>query len=189
MKHLLSFVIGAAVVSLLAGGCAAPRYETPQPLTAETVKSLDGNISANVPEGWFAATDSVVAPQLLLWFVRDDYAATMGLREINVEPDERKRIEEDGIKAVAEVSLALKRLHSPDGFRIVAEPETFKRRGEKYASYEYAPNGKDLVRVIVFAGKGRYYEFSTLPLSERGMPEDTSRLFSTQQSVFVSMRW
>ncbi len=182
------------LAALLFSGCAATsRYEIPQPLTTEIVQSLDGNITAHVPAGWFSATDSVVAPHLLLWFVRDDYAATMGLRQISVESDEEKRIAREGILPLAKVSLELKRLRAGSAFRVIAQPKIFKQsrqqQDKEYASYEYSPNGKDVVRVIVFSAKGKCYEFSALPVSERGRPEDPIRLFSTQQSVFASMRW
>jgi hypothetical protein len=187
---LLITSLMSLLAALLLSGCAATsRYEIPQPLTTEIVQSLDGNITAHVPAGWFSATDSVVARHLLLWFVRDDYAATMGLRQISVESDEEKRIAKEGILPLAKVSLELKRLRAGSAFRVIAQPKIFKRQGEDYASYEYSPNGKDIVRVIVFSAKGKCYEFAALPVSERGLPEDPVKLFSTQQSVFASMRW
>jgi hypothetical protein len=174
----------------LLAGCASVPYEANYPMTDEVVKSLNEDIQIKVPKGWFATTDESNAPNLLVWLVREDYAATMAISEIKADANTHRQLNRKGLEALAEISFALKSERAKGKAEMVVKPREFKVDGRKFCSYEYSTDGrKTIIRVVVFDTGKHLYDFAVVPAEKEGARTDSKSLFIIQQSVLNSLRW
>jgi len=186
-KRAVQFII---LLALLWPGCARVPYDSDYPMTDEVVKSLNNDLQIRVPKGWFATTDESSAPNLLIWLVREDYGATMGVTEIHADVNTRRKLEREGLEALAGISFALKAERAKGKAEIVTKPKEFKLNGRHFCSYEYSTDGgKTLVRVVVFSTGRHFYDFAAIPAEKKGVKVDPRNLFIIQQSVLNSLRW
>ena len=181
---------GWIVLALLFPGCASAPYDSNYKMTDEIVKSLNEDLQVRVPKGWFATADETNAPNLLVWLVSEDYGATMAITEIKADGTTRKRLEKEGLGALAAISFALKVERAKGKAELVARPREFKVNGRNYCSYEYSTDGrKTLIRVVVFDTGKHFYDFAVVPAEREGVKPQPEKLFIIQQSVLNSMQW
>ncbi|MFN0157742.1 MAG: hypothetical protein ACKVRP_06680 [Bacteroidota bacterium] len=144
----------------------------------------DGRFQYHVPTGWFDASGDSSNGQYLIWLVRDDYGATLGLQEVFLDDLTQREVKRKGLRAVAELSQAL---ISQGSDHVVRKPlEEFTLQGMQCYSYEYTDRQpSDVVRVVGFEVGGSVYELTALIVGEGA---DSAVVFSVQQSVLSALR-
>jgi len=161
-------------------------------MTREIVTSTNGEVTLNIPQGWFATSDEKSAPHLLIWLISNDYNATITLTEMKASPEVHARLKENGLTALAMVSLDLRKAKATGMFEIVSPPQQFAANGHTFCGYEYTTdNRKTINRIIVFDTGKRYYELALVPLPKEGVDKklDAKGLFIIQQSVLSTLKW
>ena len=175
------------LLCLLAASCAAPPPRVDVPLTEQSFQSADGLLQGRVPKGWFVSTDNEIAPQLLAWLTREDYAATLAFQEIFLDRDAANRIGNKGLSLLAELSFRLKVAEEP-GAIMASPPREFSLRGKNFCGYEYLPGVQRPPRgVVVFRIRDRCFESVALPSHDTFTPRELEVLFNTQQAVLASL--
>ncbi|MBR9977517.1 MAG: hypothetical protein KFH87_05465 [Bacteroidetes bacterium] len=197
--HLLTSIF----VSMLLTACGGTKTIVPEPeavefakyryaanatMTREPVATDDGRLRVLRPDGWMRTADPKNAPSILLWLVREDYSASISFAPINMDPTLYQTLRDEGIAAVASVSLRLKDRHAEDSISVVQPIELFKVGGRICAAYEYRLAAADpVIRVVVFDTGTRFLECVLFPSSMDVTPAENRRLFEVQQTVLASM--
>jgi len=182
VKHNAVYLL----VALIAASCARPlQYMTDFPLSGSSFVSRDGSFSGGIPRGWFSSSDDTLAPSLVAWLIREDFSATITVREIKLDRLTVQRVGKEGMKLLAQISAGLQD-ESPPGSAL--EPNEFELRGNKFCGYEFN-SAKGRKRVVVFSAKGKYYESEAYSVKGTPPQEEFSRLFTAQQTVLSSLNF
>lgn len=180
----IRFVCGLVCFFLIS--CAAPLpYSLNYPLSNEPFFSRDGSFYGLVPEGWFVSSGDSLAPALSAWLVKEDFTAVLTIRELHLDPLSSAQVERKGLILLANISIAI---HSADSSitAIVVPPKEYSMQGRKFCSYEVY-NGDIQKRIVVFAGKGKYYESEAVTTKGAWLWDDLVRLFTAQQAFLASL--
>jgi len=173
---LLAFVIASCTSSL--------QYSIDYPLTKELFHSRDGVFNGRIPQGWFCSSEDSLSPALRAWFIKEDYSASINIQELHLDRLAARRVEKEGLKLLAQLSLASRQDSATKTF--TDSPKEFKIRGKEFCSYEVKGNG-NRTRVVVFPAKGKFYECVAMALKGTSLSQEIARLFSTQQSLLSSL--
>ena len=114
--------------------------------------------------------------------MKQDYSSSLTLKELHIDRITAKRIDKEGLKLLANISMAFE----PEGQgagTVSVQPKEFSIAGRDYCGYELT-TGTDCKRIVVFYAKGRYYESIAAPLKGIGS-EDSAKIFSAQE-VFLA---
>jgi len=164
------------------------RYAAAAELTRDYVSSQDGRLRVLRPEGWRKTSDPKNAPSILLWLVREDYAASISFTPLQMDPALYETLRKEGMESVAKVSLSLKERNAEDSIAVVQPVELFKVGDRICAGYEYrAGSAEPVIRVVVFDSGSGFMECVMYPASVSVTPAENRRLFEVQQSVLASM--
>lgn len=173
---------------LVLEGCAPSRPHLPYPLSERTVVSSDGYLRLRIPEGWFVPVDGESSQGLLVWLVKEDYSATMGLTEIRGDERLRKEVEETGLLVLGELSFSLKQARDPAA-KLLSLPEVFQLNRKRFCAYEFASdNGATTIRTVVFDTGKKFYELTVIP-NPKKMPVAMRPIFDAQQAILQMMDW
>lgn len=175
-------------VTVLFFSCASvPFYTSDHPLSTEVVKSTDGTIQSRIPLGWFASNDPSLAPQYLFWLIKDDYSGTITLQEIKVDGATEQRIKKEGLKLLAEISMAFKK-ESTDRFLLTKPVELFTINTNSYSGFDYYSNSTiSRTRVVVFKMGSRYFEATAMPLTGVWYEKDLRGLLNALHTFLNSI--
>jgi len=164
------------------------RYLPTAEMSSMRAQTAEEDVGVLIPVGWKETIDQLNAPNIILWLVREDYAASISFTSLNMDPALYAALKKDGEIAIAKVSLGLKKNRATDSVQIVQQPESFTLRGRRCAAYEYSiDRGLTVIRVVVFDTGTRFLDCALLPTSSTITPADNRQLFETQQSVLASM--
>ncbi len=173
---------------LILESCAPGRPRLVYPLSDRTVVSTDGHLRLRVPDGWFVPEDGETSPGLLVWLVKEDYSATMGLMEIRADERLRKEVKAAGLEVLAQLSFSLKQGREPTA-KLLRAPEVFRLNRRNFWSYEYtSDDGATTVRTVVFDTGKRFYELTAI-LNARKLPLAIRPIFNAQQAILQTMEW
>lgn len=173
---------------LVLAGCTPSRPRLPYPLSERTVVSSDGYLHLRIPEGWFVPVDGESSQGLLVWLVKEDYSATMGLTEIRGDERLRKEVEETGLLVLGELSFSLKHARDPAA-KLLSLPEVFQLNRKRFCAYEFTlDNGVTTIRTVVFNTGKKFYELSVIP-NPKKMPVAMRPIFDAQQAILLMMDW
>lgn len=182
----MKYRISAFLFALLLVSCATKLpYSFNYPLTEQTFFSRDGTFFGLVPQGWFASSVDTLAPALLVWLVKEDFSAVLTVRELHMDRLSTKRIQKDGLQLLANISMAAHEGESskpPSGH----SPAEYSMKGKTYCSYEVSENNVQK-RIVVFSGKGKYFECEAIPIKGNWFPENVTELFTAQQAMLASL--
>jgi hypothetical protein len=181
VKRRVGFILLACIV---ASCISSLPYSTDYPLTEETFHSRDRIFDGRIPQGWFCSSEDSLAPALIVWLLKEDYSASINIQELRLDQLTAKRVEKEGIKLLAELSLATRQDSVKEKF--TDSLKEFKIRGKEFCSYEIKENG-NRTRVVVFSAKGKFYECVALTLKGTWQLQEISRLFTIQQSILASL--
>ena len=182
MKHNLYFVI---LCFLLASCAASLPYTFDYPLTKELFRSRDGEFSGKVPEGWFASPLDSLPSVYKAWLIKEDYSATFHVEELKLDQLSAKQVVSNGIKLLAQLSVAFHKENSEEA-AVIVQPKEFKLHGMEFSGYELQDGG-ERQRVVVFSIKGKYYECVAAPVKREWSTESLVRLFSVQQTLLSTL--
>ena len=174
------------VLSFLLASCAASLpYATDYPLTKESFRSRDGVLKGQIPQGWVSASEDTLAPALMAWLIKEDFSATLAVEELRLDARSRRRVEEEGLKLLAHLSLSFpqRTLSQP---KVLDPPKEFNMRGKQVCSYE-VESGGERRRVVVFSAKGRFYECKAIAVKGKTSPQEVVRLYTAQQTLLSSL--
>jgi hypothetical protein len=173
-------------LSLLLWGCRAHlAYINDYPMSTKSFTTRDGNLRGLVPQGWFFSKDDTLTPALSAWLVKDDFTASISLRELSLDHIARERVQKDGLGLLATLSM---KFHDEPGTDSIPSTQfkSFELQGKKFCDYEFRrPETRS--RIIVFAIGGRYYECEAQPARKGWREEEINQLFRVQQSVIATL--
>ncbi len=178
MRIALLFVLPALLISSCAPSLP---YAVDYPMTQTLFHSRDSSISGRVPAGWFSSTEDSIAPALAAWLIREDYTATLALRELRLDRLAEDRVRHEGLRLLAGLNASLER--QTTSMRDIVE---YKMGGTAYCGYEFEA-GESPGRVVVFAAKNRYYACTAKRVKGPWTKGDVIGLFRAQQSVLSSL--
>ncbi len=174
------------IISLLLWGCRAHlAYVNDYPMSNVAFSTRDQNLKGLVPQGWFSSRDDSLTPTLAAWLIKDDYSASISIRELFLDPITTRQVQNEGLEFLARISMGF---HSE---RLTEkspawQPTTFEMKGRKFCHYEILTK-QSQSRVVVFSAGGRYYECEAQP-AQPGLDEkQIKELFRIQQSVLASL--
>jgi hypothetical protein len=168
---------------LLASCAASVPYSTEYPLTTALFRSRDSAFSGRIPDGWFSSTEDTIAPALAAWLIREDYGATLTVRELRLDRLSQSRVNNDGLTLLANLNAAFEH-HTA----VMREVREYKIEGKQFCGYEYGPS-ESPGRVVVFAAGAKYYSCTAQRVKGTWSKADFTALFSAQESVLRSLSW
>jgi len=173
-------------LGLLGIACAVHYpYVSDYPITPEIFRARDGNFTGRVPHGWFCSTDDTLAPALAAWLIKDDFSASLSIRELKLDPLTIKNVQNDGLSLLASISCGMNGSGTP--FRD-NQLQEFSYGDKRYAGYEIG-SGTQGRRIVVFSSRGKYYECEIRAMTGTWTPQEMNRLFTIQQSVLASLNF
>ncbi|MFI5264223.1 MAG: hypothetical protein ACHQM6_06890 [Candidatus Kapaibacterium sp.] len=163
------------------------------PLDEEYFHSPTGDIAGHIPKGWLQVnTESIPELENILSVYTDpDRSRAMVLMEIPGTADLRRKVERDGIIALAEESFQSKRSkHS--NLSMTRQPEIFTVLDSLlFVNYEYSQNldagGILHSRVVTFSAGVRFYEISMVELQPSKEENQYLENFRILQSVIAGL--
>ena len=170
------------IPALLLSSCAPSiPYATDYPLTQSFFRSRDNLFTGRVPVGWFSSTEDSLAPALTAWLIREDFSATLTIKELRLDRLTEQRIHDDGLKLLATLNGALER-HTKQ----MREVWEYRMDGKLFCGYEFeSPEAPG--RVVVFSAKEKFYACTAQRVTGSWTREDFIMLFRAQQSVLGSL--
>lgn len=157
------------------------------PLGAVPHQSPRVPFSYRVPEGWFDASPGSDSTRNLVWLVRADYAATIAVREIVLDPEARRQVTAADGRVIAELSLGLA---AGNASTLILAPleRVSVPRGEGYAFEQVDTATGDTARVVVLEAGERAFEIHALVVGG-GKGVARAGVFSAQQRFVEALRW
>jgi hypothetical protein len=177
-------VLAAVAVAVLLSSCAPHYlpYPSDYPMANETFQARENMCIGKIPQGWFYASEDTLAPSLLAWVVKEDYSASLTLKELRLDRLTEKRVEKEGLKLLANISMAYQNEGGADNIDVA--PREFSLRGRDYCGYELQAGGERR-RFVVFSAKGRYFECGAMPMKGAWTSDDLTKLFTAQQTFLI----
>lgn len=166
---------------VLASCAASIPYSTEYPLTPSLFRSRDGAFSGRIPAGWFSSTEDTLAPALTAWLIREDYTATLTMRELHLDRLSEKGVKDDGLTFLASLYAAFEG-HTAK----MREVKEYAIEGKKFCGYEFGPS-ESPGRAVVFAAGTKYYSCTALRVKGTWSKADFVGLFSAQETVLRSL--
>lgn len=164
------------------------KYMPTAVMTNEMLSSADKDLSIKLPNDWTEVVAEKNTPNVILWIAKEDYSASISFMPITMDPALYTSLSRDGLRAVANVSLSMKRDRINDSLLITSPVESFEMNGRQFYSFEYSfDKGRTTVRVIVFDTGRKFLECIALPSRDNFTASETYQLFEIQQSVLNSM--
>jgi len=189
---------------LVINGCflfySAPKVEKIKPLYELSATPLDeeffhspvGDIAGRIPLGWLQVnTESIPELENILCVYTDpERSRAMVLMEIPGTADLRRKVERDGILALAEESFQSKHKKHSD-IVLSRQAQSFTVDSMLFANYEYSEtlaNGGILHgRVAAFSAGVRFYELAIVELHPAADPNQYLENFRLLQSVVAGL--
>lgn len=141
-------------------------------------------LHGSIPAGWFAPASDTLAPALVAWLVSDDYSSSISLREILLDATASRRVEKEGMKLLATLSLTFREDSTAQG--ITAAISAFTMNGVQYGRYESSAAGFPS-QIIVFVHSGKYYECEAVQRRSGLTDTDMQELRRAQAAVLFSL--
>ena len=178
--------IAAVFVLLILASCAGSSpYTSHYSLSTDFFHSHDGTLTGKIPQGWFVSTDDSIVSSLTVWLIREDFSATLLIKELSLDQRTEQQVRQNGLKLLAHVSAGLQTDHGTD---TVIDPKEFDIDGKQFCSYETG-SMMGRKRIVVFMARGKYYECEARAVKGNWTADDLNRMFSIQQSVLGSLSY
>lgn len=139
--------------------------------------------TGRIPEGWFSSTEDSLASSLNAWLIREDYSATMSVKELILDKLSSERVRHDGLKLLSGLNAALEH-HE----QTVRPPEEFRLNGHLYCGYEFRSDSTE-GRAVVFMAQEKYYACTAQRLKGTPSREELENLFRAQQTLLTTLRY
>lgn len=159
------------------------------PLQTPVFVSRDGVLHYRVPVGWFRTGNGSDAEKTrkTIWLMRDDFAATITVSEVNVDAEARKQIDREGLRRAADVTMRLATEKTTR--RMTRPPAPLVLENAEFVSYELAdPVTHDSLRVVLLDATRKLYEVTALVAGEKKLVT-TKETYAAQASFLRHLRW
>jgi len=169
-----------------------PPYEPiPNALDKDFFSSQTGDLIGHYPYDWLQVNleNNPELQDITEVYTDAKRANALVLEEIPGGAELRRKVERDGLIAVAEESIQL-RLKKNRTFQVTKQPEKFETGGIEYSSYEYATTAQGGTlkhRVICVSTVVRYYELAMVQLRLNNDNTGYLENFRLLQSVIASL--
>ncbi len=170
-----------------------PLYEfSEMPLDEEYFHSPTGDIAGHIPKGWLQVnTESIPELENILSVYTDpNRLHAMVLIEIPGSADLRRKLERDGILALAEESFQSKLKKHPN-ISMTRRAEVFTVDSMLFVNYEYAQplegGGSLNNRVVALSAGVRFYELAMVELRPTDDSAQEAENFRLLQSVIAGL--
>lgn len=145
--------------------CASAPHGSESRFSGEYLTSRNGQLRYKLPAGWLNVTNDSVSSNHTIWLVRNDFAATLSVREMVIDAGTRREANRAGLSRIAELTLAL--VSGEGGVTVVIPPAESSAHGRKASMYEYISDGSgDRVHVILVDTGTKVYEVRMLMTKE-----------------------
>lgn len=178
----LGGILLAAALTLTGCGVQPP---SPPALSPVYNTSRDGYLYYRLPSGWFDVTADSQAHGNAIWLLRNDYAATITVNEIQIDASAREEIARNGMIPLAQLTMSL----SERERKAVLQrfPEEFVMKGQRCCLYELAmPSTGDLLRVVLLSAGKRVYAVAALT---EGKASGEGDVAVVQMKFVEELRW
>ncbi len=182
-SSLLPFLLALLLSS---SGCGTVSPPASVVLHAPVFTSRDGILHYRLPAGWFDVTADSQATGKAVWLVRNDYAATLTVREMYVDSAAREELHRQGLTSIARMTARLE-AGSKAGV-VVHQPESLKMNGTPACVYDIADGAGDTMRTILFDTGDRLYAVALLLNAGTGAPT-AEEAYGVQKSFAEALRW
>ena len=170
-----------------------PPYEAmANALDIEYFRTPTGDLIGHYPKDWLLVnTDSVAALEnIAAIYTNAERQSAFVVTEIPGTADLRRKVERDGLIAVADESLLLKKKKNPT-LSVVKQPEVFVTEGIQYGNYEYqtSADGSDILthRMVCVSTGIRFYELGIVELHRSSDKMRYKENFRLLQSVIHAL--
>jgi len=178
--------VAAVIALLILASCAGSvPYTSHYPLSTDFFHSHDGTLTGKLPQGWFESTDDSIVSSLAVWLIREDFSATLLMKELSLDQRTEQQVRQNGLKLLAHVSAGFQ---SDQGTETGIDPKEFDIDGKQFCSYETG-SAMARKRIVVFMARGKYYECEARAVKGNWTTDDLNRMFSIQQSVLGSLSY
>lgn len=177
-----TFWLWFVVLPALIVGCSTAPPLSRSHFGTEYFPSRNSELRFRIPEGWLNATNDSSSATAIIWLIRNDYEATISVRDVGIDGETRREITRSGLKRIADLTLAL--VANERGVSVTDLPRTEVLGSETTCRYSYTTGGSnDRVRVILLDTGSKVYEVSLLQTGKSG---DSVEI----QNAFVqNLRW
>lgn len=175
------------MAAIVAAGCAASvSTNSAAPYTPSRL-SRDGVIQYHPLTGWLDVTADSSGSDRTVWLVRDDYAGSLSMREIHVDPTVRRNLGIANLVDVARLAAALE-IGSRRGF-LARDPEPMRENGKDVVAFEvdYRESG-DKMRAVVLSTGEHVYQICVL-VNGTALPTVTNEIFGALDTFVGDLRW
>jgi hypothetical protein len=181
----VKYFSGILFLPLLLCSCAsrAPLIVT-YPLLETMVRSQDGVFTGQVPRGWRTSGGDTIPEGAVTWLLREDIAAALAVKEINLDRVSTQKVKEQGLHLLAELSLSFRGdMNATAKKPLISE---FILNEKKCFGYELKNGSNGWKSIIVFSLKSRYYECEAVLNIESA--EAAKAVLAAQQAFLSSLR-
>jgi hypothetical protein len=180
---------GLFILAVVLSSCSTTYLPYPYnyPLRSESFLSRDSIFTGLVPRGWFYSSEDSLAPACAAWVVKEDFSATLAVRELHLDTLTAERVRKEGLGLLAKISMA-SQSDDPASIDNDNELKVYKMRKREYCGYEVTENNIRK-RVVVFTAVGRYYECVAVPAKKSTSQDELTKMFTAQQTFLSSLRF
>lgn len=175
------------VLSLFVMACASTPRVSESLFNKEHLTSRNGMLRYRLPTGWLNVTNDSIPSSSEIWVVRNDFAATLSVREVVIDAGTRSETRRAGMNRVAELMLAL--VSGEGGITVVTPPAESSLNGRRVSTYEYTSDGPgDRVHIILMDTGTKVYEVRML-MTKRIPMSASSESIALQEMFVQNLVW
>ena len=165
--------------------CASAPHISEFRFTQEYRTSRNGRLHYKLPADWLNATNDSLSSHSTIWLVRNDFAATLSVKEVIIDVETRHELQQTGLKRIAELMLAL--VSGERGVSVVNSPQLVSLGNTTGCTYEYMTgHPSDRVHVVLIDTGTNAYEVSMVMTEKAG---STADLVALQEAFVRSLAW
>ncbi len=162
------------------------------PMSEEIIRSIDGDMIANIPEKWFFVdVEEKVSSDIICFATNSDF--TLGITFANIRniPQVEEVFDNEGLIGIARISFNNRQKKTADAIKLVGDYNILQIGAFTFAHYDFINSNGLLASSAVFKSEeNNYYEFSLLQMNITGkiLPDklETQQIF---ESVLTTIQY
>lgn len=158
-------------------------YDLNYQLTEKIAKSIYGDLSVQIPKGWFLAENNE-DKSTDIWLVKDSYSASIKFSLINLNEDAKRIFTDHSLQKIVAINKSLLKIKLGKQFKGFTHEEEFEINGKKFIAFEYINENSFPVRVIVFNHQNKFYEVAAFAKTL----EELNEVFMVQNSILKTIK-
>jgi hypothetical protein len=185
LRHFFSFLIvfGFSIFVIKCTSSKTSIYDFNYQLTEKIAKSIYGDLSVQIPKGWFLAENNE-DKSTDIWLVKDSYSASIKFSLINLNEDAKRIFSEDALHKIVGINKSLLKMKLGIKFKGFTHEEEFEINNKRFIAFEYINENSFPVRVIVFNHQNKFYEVVAIAKTL----EELNEVFMVQNSILKTIK-